>query len=288
MQHTTFTRRPTLRRPILVAALEGWNDAGEAASHALEFLVDELQAQTIAHIDAEEFYDFQQTRPTVRLVGGEHRRIDWPRVEILAAHLPDADRDLVLLRGHEPNLRWRTFAGEIMDLSHELGIELFVTLGALLADVPHTRPVQVVGSTADSSLAERLGLSPSRYEGPTGMIGVLGDEAKRAALPSINIWAALPHYVQASPNPRAALALINKLEDLLPLTLDTETLADASETFDATVAEIVAEDPDLIGYVERLEEEADREENDLAGLPPEQLVAEVERFLRDQPGGSRS
>jgi proteasome assembly chaperone (PAC2) family protein len=274
MQHTTFTRRPTLRRPILVAALEGWNDAGEAASHALDFLVTELQAQTIAHIDAEEFYDFQQTRPTVRLIGGEHRRIDWPRVEILAAHLPDADRDLVLLRGHEPNLRWRTFAGEIMDLSHELGIELFVTLGALLADVPHTRPVQVVGSTADSSLAE--------------LIGVLGDEAKRAALPSINIWAALPHYVQASPNPRAALALITKLEELLPLTLDTEVLTDASETFDATVAEIVAEDPDLIGYVERLEEEADREENDLAGLPPEQLVAEVERFLRDQPGGSRS
>jgi predicted ATP-grasp superfamily ATP-dependent carboligase len=292
MQHTTFTRRPELRRPILIAALEGWNDAGEAASAALTFLATELQAEPIGHIDSEEFYDFQQIRPTVELIG-DQRKIVWPQLELLAAELPGSDRDLVLLQGHEPNLRWRTFAGEVMEIAAELGAELFVTMGALLADVPHTRPVQVAGSTGDDELGTRLGLSPSRYEGPTGMIGVLGDEARRAGLPAISIWAALPHYVQASPNPRAALALVNKLQELLPLSLETGSLGEASDAFDRTVAEIVAEDPDLIGYVERLEEEADRDASDqeanaLAELPPEQLVAEVERFLRDQPGGSRS
>jgi proteasome assembly chaperone (PAC2) family protein len=287
MQHTTFTRRPDLRRPILVAAFEGWNDAGEAASYALNFVADELGAETIGHIDPEEFYDFQVTRPSVRLDETGERRIEWPSVEILAAVLPDAERDLVLLRGTEPNLRWRAFAGEIIEIAHELGAELLVTLGALLANVPHTRPVHVVGTTVDNDLALRLDLPTSRYEGPTGMIGVVGDAAKRAALPSVSIWAALPHYVDASPNFRAALALLAKLVDLLPLELDTEALEEDSEAFDASVAEIVEEDPELLGYVRRLEEEADRDD-ELADVPAEELVAEVERFLRDQPGGSRS
>ncbi len=287
MQHTTFTRRPNLRRPILVAAFEGWNDAGEAASTALTFVAEEIGAEVIGHIDPEEFYDFQVTRPSVRLDDLGERRIEWPSVEILAAVLPEAERDLVLLRGTEPNLRWRAFAGEIMAVAHELGAELFVTLGALLADVPHTRPVHVVGTTVDDDLAAQLDLPTSRYEGPTGMIGVLADAARRAALPSVSIWAALPHYVQASPNPRAALALVERLAELLPLEVDTESLAEASETFDATVAEIVEDDPELVGYVRRLEEEADRDD-DLAEVPADELVAEVERFLRDQPGGSRS
>jgi proteasome assembly chaperone (PAC2) family protein len=287
MQHTTFTRRPDLRRPILVAAFEGWNDAGEAASYALNFVADELGAETIGHIDPEEFYDFQVTRPSVRVDEVGERRIEWPSVEILAAVLPDAERDLVLLRGTEPNLRWRAFAGEIIEIAHELGAELLVTLGALLANVPHTRPVHVVGTTVDHELALRLDLPTSRYEGPTGMIGVVGDAAKQAALPSVSIWAALPHYVDASPNFRAALALLAKLVDLLPLELDTEALEEDSEAFDASVAEIVEEDPELLGYVRRLEEEADRDD-ELADMPAEELVAEVERFLRDQPGGSRS
>ena len=287
MRHTTFTRRPELRRPILVAAFEGWNDAGEAASTALTFVAEELGAQLIGHIDPEEFYDFQVTRPSVRMGEDGERSIQWPSVEILAVVLPEAERDLILLRGTEPNLRWRAFAGEIMAVADELGAELLVTLGALLADVPHTRPVHVVGTTVDQDLAARLDLPTSRYEGPTGMIGVLADAAKRAALPSVSIWAALPHYVQAAPNPRAALALIERLVDLLPLELDTESLVEASETFDATVAEIVDEDPELVGYVRRLEEEADRDD-ELADLPADELVAEVERFLRDQPGGSRS
>jgi predicted ATP-grasp superfamily ATP-dependent carboligase len=287
MQHTTFTRRPELRRPILVAAFEGWNDAGEAASAALNFVAEELGAETIGHIDPEEFYDFQVTRPSVRLGEDGERRIQWPTVEILAAVLPEADRDLLLVRGSEPNLRWRAFAGELVDVANELGAELVVTLGALLADVPHTRPVNVVGTTVDHELAARLDLATSRYEGPTGMIGVLADAARRATLPSVSIWAALPHYVQASPNPRAALALVTKLEELLPLELDTDSLEEASETFDATVAEIVEDDPELVGYVKRLEEEADRDD-ELADLPADELVAEVERFLRDQPGGNRS
>ena len=287
MQHTTFTRRPDLRRPILVAAFEGWNDAGEAASYALNFLADELGAETIGHIDPEEFYDFQVTRPTVHLDEDGERRIEWPSVEILAAVLPDADRDIILLRGTEPNLRWRTFAGEIMEVANELGAELLVTLGALLANVPHTRPVQVAVTTVNHDLATQLDLPTSRYEGPTGMIGVLADAAKRASLPSVSIWAALPHYVEVSHNPKAALALLAKLGDLLPLELETEALEEESETFDASVAEIIEEDPELLGYVRRLEEETDRDE-ELADLPAEELVAEVERFLRDQPGGSSS
>jgi predicted ATP-grasp superfamily ATP-dependent carboligase len=288
MQYTTFQRRPRLRRPVLVAAFEGWNDAGEAATSALAFVSSALRAEPIGYIDPEEFFDFQVTRPTVRLVDGDHRQIDWPVVQIQAATVPRADRDLVLLRGHEPNLRWRTFATEVMGVAGELDVELVVTLGALLADVPHTRPVQVVGSAGDQELARRLGIATSRYEGPTGVLGILGDAARRASLPGISIWAALPHYVQASPNPRAALALVRKLRELLPLPLDTASLEEATRKFDATVAEVVAEDPELVGYVERLEAEADRDQNELAALPPEQLVAEVERFLRDQPGGSRS
>jgi predicted ATP-grasp superfamily ATP-dependent carboligase len=274
---------------VLVAAFEGWNDAGEAATSALAFVSSALRAAPIGYIDPEEFFDFQVTRPTVRLVEEGERRIDWPVVHIQAATIPGADRDLILLHGHEPNMRWRTFAAEVIGLANELDVELLVTLGALLADVPHTRPVQVVGSAGDRELARRLGLATSRYEGPTGVLGVLGDAARRASLPGISIWAALPHYVQASPNPRAALALVVKLRELLPLPLDTALLEEATVKFDATVAEVVAEDPELVGYVERLEAEADRgnEENQLADLPPEQFVEEVERFLRDQPGGSR-
>ena len=289
MDHTTFTHRPRLRRPVLVVAFEGWNDAGSAASTALGFLTGELEAQTVGHIDPEEFYDFQVTRPTVRLVDGMHRRIDWPAVEVLAAPVPSSDRDLVLLRGHEPNLRWRAFASEVMGIARELGVELLVTLGALLAEVPHTRPVQVVGSAGDRTLAERLGLPVSRYEGPTGMIGVLGDAARRTGLPGISIWAALPAYLQAPPNPRGALALVTKLRAVMPLPLDTTSLEEAGEAFDSTLADAVAENPELAGYVRRLEAEVDREQNAaLSRLEPDQLVAEVERFLRDQPGGGRA
>jgi hypothetical protein len=278
MDHTTLIRRPRLRGPLLLAAFDGWNDAGEAATTALDAIGDALAAETFAVIDPEEFYDFQATRPTVRLVDG-HRRVEWPAIELRAAHLPAADHDLIVVRGQEPNLRWRTFATEVVEL-------------ALLADVPHTRPVQVVSSAGDRDLAERLGLNVSRYEGPTGILGVLGDLATSEGIPTVGLWAALPHYLNLAPNPWGAMALIEELRRLLPMAVDTSALADQTEAFDAAVAELVEENPELAGYIERLE--ADSEEDDeegspgLADVPPEELVAEVERYLRDHPGGSRN
>ena len=294
MDHTTLIRQPRLRGPVLLAAFDGWNDAGEAATTALDAIGEALAAETFATIDPEEFYDFQATRPTVRLVDG-HRRVEWPAVELRAARLPAADHDLIVVRGHEPNLRWRTFASEIIQVASSLGVEMLVTVGALLADVPHTRPVQVVSSAGDRDLAERLGLNVSRYEGPTGILGVLGDLASGEGIPSIGLWAALPHYLNLAPNPWGAMALIEELRRLLPMAVDTGPLADQTGAFDAAVADLVDENPELAGYIERLEADADEDEDDeedgspgLADLPPEELVAEVERYLRDHPGGSRS
>ena len=294
MDHTTLIRRPRLRGPVLLAAFDGWNDAGEAATTALDAIGDGLAAETFATVDPDEFYDFQATRPMVRLVGSQ-RRIEWPAVELRAARLPAADHDLIVVRGHEPNLRWRTFASEIIQLAASLGVEMVITVGALLADVPHTRPVQVVSSAGDEDLAERLGLTVSRYEGPTGVLGVLGDVATRHGMPTVSLWAALPHYLNLAPNPWGAMALIRELGRLLPMAVDTSGLAGQTEAFDAAVADLVEENPELAGYIERLEadnDEDDREDEEgspgLADLPPEELVAEVERFLRDHPGGSRS
>jgi proteasome assembly chaperone (PAC2) family protein len=294
MDHTTLIRRPRLRGPVLLAAFDGWNDAGEAATTALDAIGDALAAETFATIDPEEFFDFQATRPTVRLVDG-YRRVEWPAIELRAARLPAADHDLIVVRGHEPNLRWRTFASEIIQVASSLGVEMLVTVGALLADVPHTRPVQVVSSAGDRDLAERLGLSVSRYEGPTGILGVLGDLASGEGIPTVGLWAALPHYLNLAPNPWGAMALIEELRRLLPMAVDTGPLADQTEAFDAAVADLVEENPELAGYIERLEADTDDEDDDdeegspgLADVPPEELVAEVERYLRDHPGGSRS
>jgi proteasome assembly chaperone (PAC2) family protein len=288
MEHVTLISRPRLRRPVLLAAFDGWNDAGESATTAIDAIGAALDAVTFATVDPEEFYDFQATRPTVRLIEG-HRHVDWPMVELRAAPLPQADHDLILLRGHEPNLRWRTFAAEVMELAASLGVEMVVTVGALLADVPHTRPTQVVSSTSDPVLAEQLGLPVSRYEGPTGILGVLGDAAGRAGIPAVGLWAALPHYLHLAPNPWGAMALVEELGRLLPVAVDTSGLAGQTQAFDAAVADLLEENPELTGYVERLEADADDpdEEPGLADLPPEELVAEVERYLRDHPGGSR-
>jgi proteasome assembly chaperone (PAC2) family protein len=280
---------------VLLAAFDGWNDAGEAATTALDAVGDGLEAETFAVIDPEEFYDFQATRPTVRMVDGR-RRIEWPHVELRDARLPAADHDLIVVRGHEPNLRWRTFAEEIVELATDLRVEMVVTVGALLADVPHTRPVQVVSSAGDRDLAERLGLNLSRYEGPTGILGVLGDTATQEGIPTIGLWAALPHYLNLAPNPWGAMALIRELGRLLPMAVDMSALAGQTEAFDAAVSELIDDNPELAGYIERLEADSDDDDVDeeddgspgLADLPPEELVAEVERYLRDHPGGSRN
>ena len=288
MEHVTLIRRPRLRRPVLLAAFDGWNDAGESATTAIDAIGAALDAVTFATVDPEEFYDFQATRPTVRLVEGL-RHVDWPTVELRAAELPQADHDLILLRGHEPNLRWRTFAAEVMEVAASLGVEMVVTVGALLADVPHTRPTQVVSSTSDPLLGEQLGLPVSRYEGPTGILGVLSDAAGRAGIPAVGLWAALPHYLHLAPNPWGAMALVEELGRLLPVAVDTSGLAGQTQAFDAAVTDLLDENPELTGYVERLEADADDADDPpgLADLPPEELVAEVERYLRDHPGGSR-
>jgi proteasome assembly chaperone (PAC2) family protein len=288
MEHVTLIRRPRLRRPVLLAAFDGWNDAGESATTAIDAIGAALGAETFATVDPEEFYDFQATRPTVRLVEGL-RHVDWPTVELSSAKLPQADHDLILLRGHEPNLRWRTFATEVMEVAASIGVEMVVTVGALLADVPHTRPTQVVSSTSDPLLAEQLGLPVSRYEGPTGILGVLSDAAGKAGIPAVGLWAALPHYLHLAPNPWGAMALVEELGRLLPVAVDTSGLAGQTQAFDAAVTDLLDENPELTGYVERLEADADDADDPpgLADLPPEELVAEVERYLRDHPGGSR-
>ena len=221
MQPLQWEYRPDgLRAPALICAFKGWNDAADAASSAITFVAGALGARRFATIDPEEFYDFQSTRPQVKLVDGHARRIEWPDVELFEARVPRAPRDLVLLVGHEPSFRWRTFSRVIAELAEALGTQLVVTLGALLADVPHTRPISVTGMATDNDLVVRLGLTRSSYEGPTGIVGVLHAACQESGLPSASLWAAVPHYIAAAPNPKAALALVRKLEGLVGIAVD--------------------------------------------------------------------
>lgn len=269
-------------RPILVCAFTGWNDGGEAASTAATYLRDRWSARRIARLDPEEFFDFQVSRPTVNLVDGVTRRIDWPANDFFHAALPD--RDVVVFLGIEPNVRWRTFTETIIGVAKHLGVESVVLLGAFLADVPHTLPAPVTGSAPDREQAEELGLSGSRYEGPSGIVGVLHDAAGRAGLPTISLWAAVPHYLPSGPNPKAALALVEKLSAYLRVPVATDTLERAATTWEDQVSEMIGENEDLSSYVHRLEESA-AETQDLGEVPSgEALAAELERFLRDQRG----
>jgi predicted ATP-grasp superfamily ATP-dependent carboligase len=273
-------RRPTLQRPVLVAAFRGWNDGGQGASLAAEHLAGVWNAEQFADIDPESFFDFQATRPRVTLVDGLSRRIDWPENVFMHASLA-RDRDVVLLAGNEPNLRWRTFAGLVVGLAQEVGVELVVTLGALLADVPHTRPSPVTGSATDEVLVERLGLQASRYEGPTGIVGVLHDACREAGIPSVSLWAAVPHYVSLAPSPRAALALCNRLASLLEADIDVTELEGMIEGYTSHVSEAVSGDEDAAAYVDELEQRADlMQESDLPS--GDSLAAELTRFLRER------
>jgi predicted ATP-grasp superfamily ATP-dependent carboligase len=273
--------RPELERPILISAFRGWNDGGQGASLAAGYLARLWDAERIADVDPEEFFDFQATRPHVRLVEGLTREVDWPETVFYQARPEGSDRDVVLLLGIEPNLRWRAFTDLIVDFSTELGVELFVSLGSLLADVPHTRPSPVTGSASDAELVERLGLQASRYEGPTGIIGVLHDACRRASLPSVSFWAAVPHYVSLTPSPRAALALCERLGSLLDAEIDVKELSDAAEGYVEQVSRAVATDADTQAYVDELESRAD--EIDESELPSgDALAAELTRFLRER------
>jgi proteasome assembly chaperone (PAC2) family protein len=279
------SRPDGLRAPALVAAFKGWNDAGDAASAALGFVGGALGATRFARIDPEEFFDFQATRPKVRLVDGRTRHIDWPEVEVFEARIPRAPRDLILVQGTEPSMRWRTFSGLVVDLAEALGTQLVVTLGALLADVPHSRPVHISALATDQALIDRLGLQPATYEGPTGIVGVLHDACQKAGVPSASLWASVPHYVAAAPNPKAALALVRRLESLVGVTVDASDLESAAGDYQRQVDLAVQADPDVQAFVERLEQ-ATAEEEDDAGptdLPSGDVLArEFQRFLRQR------
>jgi proteasome assembly chaperone (PAC2) family protein len=275
-----------LRAPALICAFKGWNDASDSASTAITFVGGALGARRFAHIDPEEFYDFQATRPRIKLVDGHAREIEWPAVELYEARIPRAPRDLVLLVGSEPSFHWRTFSEVVVELVEALGAQLVVTLGALLADVPHTRPVSVTGLSSDPSLVARLGLAPSSYEGPTGIVGVLHAAFQAAGLPSASLWAAVPHYVAATPNPKAALALVRKLEGLVGVVIDAGDLESAAAEYERQVNLAVASDPDVQAFVERLEQAtSDEPEVEPGQLPSGEAIArELQRFLRQRGG----
>jgi proteasome assembly chaperone (PAC2) family protein len=274
-------RRPVLEHPVLIAAFRGWNDGGQGASLAAGYLAKAWDARRFAEIDPEGFFDFQTTRPQVRLEEGYTRRIDWPETVFYHGRPDGIDRDAVLLLGVEPNLRWRTFSGLIVDFARELEVELVVTLGALLADVPHTRDAPVTGSATDPALIEQLGLQASRYEGPTGIVGVVHDACKRANIASASLWAAVPHYVSLAPSPKAASALCARLADLLGTEIDTAELDEAAEAYVHQVSDAIATDEETAAYVEELERRVD--ELDESDIPSgESLAAELSRFLRER------
>ena len=279
----------TLRDPVLVAAFRGWNDAGDAASFAAQHLGRVWSATKVASIDPEEFYDFQAVRPQVELVDGITRRITWPSNELWAAHLQGAPHDVLVLVGTEPNVRWRTFSGLIVELARKHGVKLVLTLGALLADVPHSRPVQITGTAVDPELVARLNLQRSRYEGPTGIVGVLHDAFAGSGIDSASLWAAVPHYLAVTPNPKAALALVEKASELVGVGAEVDDLRRATGTYEERVSEMVAADEDVEAYVRLLEERTDEraiEEMDPSRMPSgDELAAELERFLRDKGEG---
>jgi predicted ATP-grasp superfamily ATP-dependent carboligase len=285
MEELRIDERPALERPVLIAAFRGWNDGGQGASLAGAYLAQAWAAEQFASIDPEGFYDFQATRPMVSLVDGVTRRIDWPENSFLHAPMPGGGRDAIILLGVEPNLRWRTFCEHVTSLASSFDVELVITLGSLLADVPHTRPAPVTGSATDPEIIDRLGLQASRYEGPTGIVGVLHDSCGRAGLKSASLWAAVPHYVSLTPSPRAAKALVDRLAELLGADVDTAELDEAAESYAQQVSEAVATDAETASYVEELERRVD-EIAEEADIPSgDAIAAELTRYLRERENG---
>jgi len=280
-----IAERPSLRRPLLIAAFRGWNDGGQGATLAAGYLARLWRAERFADIDPEGFVDFQATRPHVSLDEGMTRRIDWPENAFYHGAIPGLDRDAVLLLGVEPNYRWRMFSDLIVALARDLDVELVVSFGALLADVPHTRAAPVTGAASDPKLVDELGLQHSRYEGPTGIVGVLHDACRRAGIPSVSLWSAVPHYVSLAPSPRAARALCERLADLIGARIDVRELAEAESAYAEQVSEAVASDPETAAYVEELERRADSLDElvEEGNLPSgDSIAAELTRFLRER------
>jgi proteasome assembly chaperone (PAC2) family protein len=275
---------PHLRSPVLVCSFRGWNDAAAAASTALTAIATSLDAQLIARIDPEDYFDFQSTRPTITMDEGRTRRIDWPENNLIAVHVPTAERDLVLLDGTEPNLRWRTFSETVATAADALGVEMVVTLGALIAEVSHTLPVPITGLASSQELVEELDLERSNYEGPTGIVGVVHDLCRQAGINSASLWAAVPHYVAAVPNPKAALALLRRLEGLTGIAVEASELEEETTDYEEQIGRAVAANPEIEELVARIE----AEQVDLMGAEGEDLPSadsiarEFQRFLRQR------
>ncbi|MFT3871854.1 MAG: PAC2 family protein [Nocardioides sp.] len=273
-----FDDVPDLVDPIVIAAFEGWNDAADAASGVVDHLIDAWGARIIGAIDPEEFYDFQVNRPMVGTDENGHRRITWPTTRLAIASPPDLDRDVILVRGIEPNMRWRQFCAEVLAACDELGGTLVVTFGALLADTPHTRPIPVSGTATEPDLVDRLSLEPSTYEGPTGVVGVLADACARLDMPHVSYWAAIPHYVAQPPCPKGTLALVGALEELLEANLPLGELAEDARAWERGVDELASEDDEVAEYVRALEETRDTTE--LPEASGEAIAREFQRYLK--------
>lgn len=310
MEHVRWLAQPTLQRPTVIAAFTGWNDAADAASNSVRHLVEAWQAKPLAEIDPEEFTDFATVRPHVRLTAEQRRTIVWPTVGVWSASTPGGD--VILLLGPEPALRWRLFTEQIVAIAQRFDASMMLTLGALLADVPHSRPVQLIGTATEQDIIDRFDLQRSRYEGPTGIVGVVQDACTRADLPSASLWAAVPAYASQVPSPKASLALVERACEILGSPAPITRLQTEARDYDARVSAFVNDDSDLVGYVARLEslsdsgeldddfdldEDDDDDDDDTVGgeladdpiaeVNSDELMAEVERFLRDQGGDSK-
>jgi len=282
MSELSVSSRPQLRRPVLIAAFRGWNDGGQGATLAGGYLARLWGGERFAEVDPDFFYDFQAVRPQVSLEDGLTRKLEWPENAFYHAPIPGLDRDAVILLGVEPNLRWRVFSELVLGLARELGVELVVTLGALLADVPHTRPAPVTAAASDPALMEEHGLEPSRYEGPTGIVGVLLDRCRAEGIPSLSLWAAVPHYVSLAPSPRAALSLCRRLGELIGADMELEELERASAEYTDQVSEAVSADAETAAYVEELERRVDLLEAAEELPSGDTLAAELTRYLRER------
>ena len=278
---------PLLRNPVMIVAFSGWNDAGEAASGAVEHLLsgwkdkkDDVLPELIAEVESEDFYDFQVNRPQVSIDDSQIRSITWPTTQVFGLAVPSMNRDLVIVTGVEPSMRWKSFTSDLLDIADDCEVSLVVTLGSLLADTPHSRPITVTGTGAHPAIADRLGVSVSKYEGPTGILGIIQDSCMRRGIDAISLWAAVPHYAASSPSPKATLALINTLEEFLDISIPLSDLPERSDAWEKEVNDLAAEDLEVAEYVKALEESKDAAE--LPEVSGDSIAKEFERYLRRQ------
>ncbi len=283
---TEFDGLPVLTDPVVVAAFEGWNDAADAATAAVEHLEELWQSRPAAELDPDGYYDFQVTRPMISMVDGDQRRIEWPTTRFSVCRPPGTERDVVLIRGIEPNVRWRAFCDDVLEVCHSLAAEKLVLLGALLADVPYTRPLPVSGSSSDEAMIERLGLAQTKYEGPTGIVGVLHEAASKAEMPVVSFWAHVPHYVSEPPCPKATLSLLHRVEDSLDLPVPMGDLTEEAAEWQERVDSLTKQDADIAEYVRALEQRAD--DVGVEPLTGEDIAREFEKYLRRRGGGPSS